>query len=60
MSKKTYEHKAVEGTSSTDVVEKADELGRGGWEMVSVIYDSDARKYVAFLKRKVRQGKSSD
>jgi hypothetical protein len=60
MSKKSYDHKAIEGSTSAEVVGQAAELGRAGWEMVSVIYDSDARKYVAFLKRKVRHGKSGE
>jgi len=60
MSKKSYEHKAIEGGTAAEMIEQASELGRGGWEMVSVVYDADARKYVAFLKRKVRHGKSSE
>ena len=60
MSKKSYEHKAVEGGTAAEVVEQVAELGRSGWEMVSVIYDSEARKYVAFLKKKIRHGKSHD
>jgi hypothetical protein len=60
VSKKSYEHQAIEGSTSQEVVAQVEELGRAGWEMVSVIYDSEARKYVAFLKKKVRHGKSND
>jgi hypothetical protein len=57
MSNKTYEHQAIEGTTSAAVIEQTAELGRAGWEMVSVLYDQQAQKYVAFLKRKVKHDK---
>jgi hypothetical protein len=60
MSKKSYEHKAIEGSTSVDVIEQVAELGRVGWEMVSAVYDTDARKHVAYLKKKLRHGKSHD
>jgi hypothetical protein len=60
MSKKTYEHKAIEASTSAGVIEQAAELGRDGWEMVSVVYDQHVQRYVAFLKRKVRRGKSHE
>jgi hypothetical protein len=60
VSKKSYEHKAIEGQSPAEVVEQSAELGRHGWEMISVVYDQQAQKFVAFLKRKVRHGKSHE
>lgn len=57
MSKKSYEHQAVEADSSAELIEQTAELGRAGWELVSVVYDPSAAKYVAFLKKKVRHGK---
>jgi len=60
MSKKTYEHKAIEASTSAEVIKQAAELGRDGWEMVSVVYDQHVQRYVAFLKRKVRHGKSHE
>jgi len=60
MSKKTYEHKAIEASTSAEVIKQAAELGRDGWEMVSVVYDQHVQRYVAFLKRKVRHVKSHE
>jgi hypothetical protein len=57
MSKKSYEHQAVEADSSAELIEQTAQLGRTGWEMVSVVYDQAASKYVAFLKKKIRHGK---
>ena len=57
MSKKSYEHQAIEAATSAELIERTAELGRTGWEMVSVVYDQTASKYVAFLKKKIRHGK---
>jgi hypothetical protein len=60
MSKKSFEHKSIDGGAAAELIDQSQELGRRGWEMVSVVYDSEARKYVAFLKRKIRHGKSAE
>ncbi len=57
MSKKSYEHQAIESATSVELIEQIASLGRAGWEMVSVVYDQPAQKYVAFLKKKIRHGK---
>lgn len=57
MSMKSYQHKAVEAATSADVIEQTAKLGRCGWEMISVVYDQQVQKYVAFLKRKLKHHK---
>jgi hypothetical protein len=57
MSKKSYQHKAVEASTSSEVIEQTAKLGRCGWEMISVVYDQHSQKYAAFLKRKVKHHK---
>jgi hypothetical protein len=57
MSHKSYQHKAVEASTSAEVIEQTSKLGRCGWEMISVVYDQGAQKYVAFLKRKIKHPK---
>jgi hypothetical protein len=57
MSHKSYQHKAVEAITSAEVIEQTSKLGRCGWEMISVVYDQGAQKYVAFLKRKIKHHK---
>jgi hypothetical protein len=54
MNMKSYQHKAVEVATSAEVIEQTAKLGRCGWEMISVVYDQQAQKYVAFLKRKLK------
>ena len=58
MSKKRYEFTYSEGGQPADMMTALGQLGRTGWELVNVIYDTKETKYVAFLKKKVRLGKS--
>jgi hypothetical protein len=60
MSKKSYEHQAIESTTSVELIVQTAAPGRAGWEMVSVVYDQQTQKYVAFLKKKIRHGKHHD
>jgi len=57
MSKKSYEHQAIEAATSAELIQQSDQLGRSGWEIISVVYEPKAEKFVAFLKKKIRHGK---
>lgn len=58
MSKKRYEYTHVEGSQPADMTQSLDQLGKGGWELVNIVFDAKDTRYVAFLKKKVRLGKS--
>lgn len=60
MSKKRYEYTHAESDQLDAIAPAIEKLGREGWELVSVVFDSKETKYVAFLKKKVRLGKSHE
>ena len=58
MSKKRYDVTYTEGQQPADMTPEFEKLGRSGWELVSVVFDTKATKYVAFLKKKIHLKKS--
>ena len=60
MSKKRYEYSHVEAQQPEELAAEMEKSGRSGWELVNVIRNTDSKRYVAFLEKKIRLGKSHD